>query len=378
MRIPKLCRQKLRDLAFVTEGKKRIYFGKWGSPEAEAKYLAYVNEITQPGGKKIRESQRTVSDLSAAFLEARKDYYVKNGKQTGQLERHKTALDFCVELYPSVETDDFGPRKLLAVRHAMETSGRFSRKYVNTLINCVRCAFRWGVENELVKPETLWALQAVAPLKRRRSIARESLPVSLVDPAVVEKTLEFLPPTIADMVRVQRLTGMRPGEVCAMKAGDLQINERGVMVYSLSTDKTDWRREADQIRRIFLGPKVEAILAPYLLKEDDPDAYIFTPKNAVFERALAKKKKIVKASPKRLNPYFDTAAYRRAITRATVQAGVPKWSPNQLRHLYATEIRQKYGLEAAQIMLGHANANVTQIYAERDERKMEDIASREG
>ena len=96
MRIPKLCRQKLRNLAFVTEGKKRIYLGKWGSPEAEAKYRAYVNEITQPGGKKVRESGRTVSDLSAAFLETRKNYYVKNGKQTGQLERHKTALDFCV------------------------------------------------------------------------------------------------------------------------------------------------------------------------------------------------------------------------------------------------------------------------------------------
>ena len=122
----------------------------------------------------------------------------------------------------------------------METSGRFSRKYVNTLINCVRCAFRWGVENELVKPEPLWALQAVAPLKQRRSIARESRPDSLVDPAVVEKTLEFLPPTIADIVRVQHLIGMRPCEVCMMKVGNLRLNERGVMaILSKQTKPTD-------------------------------------------------------------------------------------------------------------------------------------------
>jgi hypothetical protein len=43
-----------------------------------------------------------------------------------------------------------------------------------------------------------------------------------------------------------------------------------------------------------------------------------------------------------------------------------RWSPNQLRHSAATEIRRLYGLEAAATVLGHAKADVTQIYAERD------------
>ena len=43
-----------------------------------------------------------------------------------------------------------------------------------------------------------------------------------------------------------------------------------------------------------------------------------------------------------------------------------RWSPNQLRHSAATEIRRRYGLEAAATVLGHAKADVTQIYAERD------------
>jgi site-specific recombinase XerC len=45
---------------------------------------------------------------------------------------------------------------------------------------------------------------------------------------------------------------------------------------------------------------------------------------------------------------------------------VPRWSPNRLRHSMATEVRRRYGLEAVQVVLGHATANVTQIYAERD------------
>ena len=42
------------------------------------------------------------------------------------------------------------------------------------------------------------------------------------------------------------------------------------------------------------------------------------------------------------------------------------WHPNQLRHNHATEVRQRFGLEAAQVSLGHATADVTQVYAERD------------
>jgi site-specific recombinase XerC len=45
------------------------------------------------------------------------------------------------------------------------------------------------------------------------------------------------------------------------------------------------------------------------------------------------------------------------------------WSPNQLRHSAATEIRRRFGLEAAQVALGHSKADVTQVYAERDMTK---------
>ena len=40
--------------------------------------------------------------------------------------------------------------------------------------------------------------------------------------------------------------------------------------------------------------------------------------------------------------------------------------PNQLRHLFATEVRKAHGLEAAQVLLGHSRADVTQVYAERN------------
>ena len=50
-----------------------------------------------------------------------------------------------------------------------------------------------------------------------------------------------------------------------------------------------------------------------------------------------------------------------------------RWHPNQLRHTVATEVRARFGLEAAQAVLGHAKADVTQVYAERDLSKAAEV-----
>lgn len=66
------------------------------------------------------------------------------------------------------------------------------------------------------------------------------------------------------------------------------------------------------------------------------------------------------------------------IHRACKAAKVPQWSPNQLRHSRATEVRKVYGLEAAQVTLGHATADVTQVYAERDRELARRVALESG
>ncbi|MDC0935463.1 tyrosine-type recombinase/integrase [Pirellulales bacterium] len=55
-----------------------------------------------------------------------------------------------------------------------------------------------------------------------------------------------------------------------------------------------------------------------------------------------------------------------------------RWSPNQLRHTAGTAICKRFGLEAAQVILGHSNANVTQVYAERDLDKAVAVAREVG
>ena len=76
--------------------------------------------------------------------------------------------------------------------------------------------------------------------------------------------------------------------------------------------------------------------------------------------------------------HYSVDSYRQAIHRACDKAGVERWSPNQLRHTVGTDIRQKYGLEAAQVTLGHSQADVTQLYAERDADLAREVARKIG
>jgi len=79
-----------------------------------------------------------------------------------------------------------------------------------------------------------------------------------------------------------------------------------------------------------------------------------------------------------LGDCYTTASCRRAIHRACERAGVEKWSPNRLRHTYATEIRKLYGLEDSKAMLGHTKVTTTQIYAEQDAERRRRIARKVG
>jgi integrase len=53
--------------------------------------------------------------------------------------------------------------------------------------------------------------------------------------------------------------------------------------------------------------------------------------------------------------------------------------PHQLRHNAATNLWREFGLEAAQLALGHSSAHVTDaVYAERDRAKVIEIMRRIG
>ena len=84
----------------------------------------------------------------------------------------------------------------------------------------------------------------------------------------------------------------------------------------------------------------------------------------------------VPKTERRVRDCYGVDSYRRAISRACEKTGIAPWHPHQLRHNAATRIRKECGLEAAQVMLGHSRADITEVYAQRDAEKAREVAAK--
>ncbi len=289
----------------------------------------------------------------------------------------QTALRPLRELYGGTRAVDFGPKALKMVREKMITDG-VCRGVINGRVSRIKRFFRWAVAEELIPPSVYHGLQAVRGLSFGRSSARETEPIHPVPDSWVDGTLQFLSPQVVAMVQLQRLTGMRPCEVVRMRACDIDMTGE-VWIYSPTEHKNRWRGHR---RSVALGPKAQPIVKRFLTT--DLSAFLFSPAAAESERnrqrRMARKSKITPSQaarrsqprPKRAKrKRYDTNSYRRAIEYGIKKARklgveIPHWFPLQLRHTHATQVRRDYGVEAAQVALGHARADVTQVYAERD------------
>ena len=68
---------------------------------------------------------------------------------------------------------------------------------------------------------------------------------------------------------------------------------------------------------------------------------------------------------------------RRRGIRGYASRSAPAANPVQAAP-YGTVVRATDGLEAAQVLLGHSKADVTQIYAERDTERAKSVALKIG
>lgn len=390
-RVPAYCLHKGSVQAYVKVRGQVIYLGSYGSAASRDAYAQVVADVLA-GRPVSRISQRhrsasnapadspclTVRDVCTRFATYAQSYYVKNGKPTPEVGIITAACDHAAQLVGDQPAERFGPLSLKAVRDKLIAKG-LARSTVNGSIRRIRRAFKWAAGEELIPATVHVALATVEGLRAGRSEARETDPVLPVDIATIEATLPHLPEVVADMVRLQRLTGMRPGEVCSLRPGDLDRSGE-VWTYRPADHKT---QHHGRDRVIFIGPQAQGILLRYLAR--DAGACCFQPCDSESKRRAAMHAmrvtplscgdvpgSNVKSRPERTpGECYSTDSYRRAITRAckaAIKAGadIEPWSPNRLRHTAATEVRKRFGLEAAQTILGHSTAKMTEVYAEKD------------
>ncbi len=375
---------KARNCAIVTINGTSHYLGPYGSPDSHEKYARLIAEWQVSRAEQRPLSIRNADDkpiaineLILAFWHHVKQRYVKNGAPTSERRSYRTALQPVRRLYGGVPVTDFGPLALVACRKELIDAG-ICRKRVNQHVTRIRRMFKWGVAHELV-PETVWrALCAVEGLRVGEAVETE--PIKPVPEEHVTAIESFLTPQIWAMVNLQLWSGCRPGEACVLRAIDINMQGK-IWEYRPHTHKGE-HHEKDRV--VYLGPHAQRIIKPWL--KTDLYEYLFSPREAKawFQAQRARNRRTPK--PKRprecqrkRNPRrtpgdrYATSAFDHAISRACERAGVPKWTPNQLRHNAGTRIRAAYGIEAARIILGHSSVATSEIYAEIDQEKAWEI-----
>lgn len=245
-KIPTYRLHKGSDQAVVTLTGTDIYLGKHDTKASRQSYDKVIAEwlanhklapASSHTGGRPASTLIDVHQLFNAHHDFAKAYYVKNGKCTGEVANFEHAARPLMVLFGFTLVCDFRPSNLKAVRQK-KIEENLCRKTVNNRINRIRRMFKWGAENDLVPPDVLHALQAVAPLRRGRGDVREGHVVRPVPEPHIDAVMPYLPPTVQAMIRVQQFTGMRPGELVIMRTRDLDTTGK-VWVYKPESHKTD-------------------------------------------------------------------------------------------------------------------------------------------
>ncbi len=399
---PKYQIHKASNRACVWWRSKRHYLGVANSPESIEAYNQFIAEIARSKGNFNPDLESsgdssgsnqsiTVGALMASYLPR-----IQPEVTPKEFDNIKYSFRPLRKLHEHTLVDKFGPKALKQVRQVMIDDG-LTRKVINQRIGRIRRLFRFGVAEEMVSASTLHALQAVDGLREGRSAAPDNEPIKPVSDDQIKLLEPYLSNVVAAMLKIQRLTGARPGEVCRMRACDIDMSG-DVWFYSPYKHKTQWKGKS---RVIPIGPQAQDVLKPFL--DRSAETYLFTPqesytwyrenrtpdmaprKTKIFPSELRRREKYrkIKKPVRRLRSHFTTGSYDRAVERAILRAqkfgvNIEYFAPNQARHARATEIRRDHGIEGAQVVLGHAKADVTQVYAERDLQKAAQIARESG
>lgn len=322
--------------------------------------VALVRKREEVIDEDVRGYVGSVESLADRYLVHAASYH-----RGGRKDVVRTVIQALVKHSGGTRPAEFGPKRLKSLRDTWVHAGH-KRHTCNDYTAIVKAMFAWGVEEELIPESVYRPLQCVQGLRKGRTDAPESEPRQIISRELIFKTLDHLPRTLKAMVLLQYWTGARPGEIFDLTPKDID-RSRDVWVATVMAHKGSWR-EGSKPRYLAIPEGAQASLRELIL-ETAPGEPLFRPLRAMQERwdqCPTHRKVQSQGTCGHIGDTYDKDSYRRAIKRACEKAGIPTWTPYQLRHTAATEIAMQIGGMAAKAMLGHASLNTTQIYLHAD------------
>lgn len=251
----------------VTRRRKVKVFGQWGDAETVRAYRVWAAEWLVGSGEPVQQEESvSVARLIIRFIEYADGHYTKNGRPTSEPAGIRAALKVVNELYGDTDAAAFAPTRLLAVQQQWVANG-LAMKTCNDYLNKVQRCFSWGVSRGLLPAAVADALRHVQPLVAGRTKAARPRNIRGAEDADLDKALPNLHPdperqrVLEAIIRLQRLTGMRPGEVLELRSCDIDRASEPWLYEPSSGGKT---LHLDKPRRVHLGPQARVIIETHL------------------------------------------------------------------------------------------------------------------
>lgn len=404
--IPSFRLHKPSGRAVVTLNGRDHYLGDYSAPESQKQYGKLIDEWLAHGRRLPPEEPPaetpvifTVNEMVLGYYRHCEQKYARRRRAGAILSHIRVALAAVRGLYGSTAAINFGSKALLAVRQRLIDGGwerrnekgevikaePLSRKSVNDAVGIIKRMLDWAITQEQITAQHWYTISRVKGLLRDESAAAEPVTVSSVPNEYVDAVLPHVLPPVKAMIELQRLTGMRPGEVIIMRGKDLDMTGE-LWLYKPEYHKTHHRGHK---REVYFGQRGQDVIKPFL--RANVEEYLFRPDEACRElrekergkdwskhhKARSEQRR-QRGHRRPAKDHYSVDSYRRAIQRACIKAEVPSWHPHQLRHLAKNMLQKQFGVEAARITLGHKHISTTELYGERDAAVAKTIAQKIG
>lgn len=328
--------------AFTKVDGKFISLGRADSPDSKLRYAALLSDVAQGKSFARRREPTTgqgflVSELCVRFLTdyAYQRYTKVDGTPNDEVRCFKCVIRILTDLFAMTPANEFQALRLRTVRQKMIEKG-WARKWINKQVARVRLMFRVAVSWEMVRPDVLASLQSVPPLSVGESSAPETEPRTAIPDADLEAVRQVLQERHRDVLDLLMLTGARPGELINLTTGMIDRDD-DIWRANLRHHKT---AKKGKTRTLYFVPSAQLILRKYL-----------------------------KANPNERMFPFQRQEFSETIKRACERANVKPFTPHGCRHTVATRLADEMGIEAAQRLLGHSEAAMTQHYSKGAEKQ---------
>jgi integrase len=354
--------------AFYRNGRRtETSFGPVTRPREDAAadlHRLVASLINQPSGaawlKRGKAPDYNIANAIGEYLteiEATK-YGGKNGLVTA-----KSSLKH-LDQFAGWKFKDFGARayghvvaNVISYRTGRPNRAQtLTRSGVKQRLCYLRHFFRWAVSKEYATGDILDIIRAhKIPETNLMTLSAGTTKRSVSDDEFRE-TLARVSPPYDTILRLLRLTGARPSEICGMRPVDIEQLADDAWIYRPESHKT---KRLGKHRVIVFEAKCIELLRGHLVGKN--------PEELIFRLGTRR-------SGSKPSYTANTMGLDRHVRGVQDKHGLRRWAPYDLRRTMATKVTGVIGKEAAMRLLGHSNPTMTERYIMTDPRHLLQIS----